>query len=158
MRFFFYGTLLDAELRVLLLGHASASRRLLPASLPGYVRRRSLQGCHPVVVRRRGGRVRGGLFDLDRKEALTVAFFEGPGFVPARRGVLLEDGARVDAWLFLPATPRAAGRQAWDLSRWQAIRKGRLIPVVRRWRGEYGARTLKSPEISWRVRRMLARS
>jgi len=111
-----------------------------------------------VVVRRRGGLVPGAVLDLERSEALTVAYFEGPGFEPVERGVILGAGRRQDAWLFVPTAARAAGSRDWDIRAWQATEKRRQLALVRRWMAEYGGRTLETAEIPWRVRRRLARS
>ena len=85
MRLFFYGTLLDRDVRNAVLGPSHRRHQIAPADLPGYVRRRAGHGDYPVLIRRRGLSVRGEIFENPNpRQILMIAHFEGCKYWPVR--------------------------------------------------------------------------
>ncbi|MEM7224024.1 MAG: gamma-glutamylcyclotransferase family protein [Pseudomonadota bacterium] len=157
MQLFFYGTLLDADLRRAILGAAAEQRLVLrPALLPGYRCFRSSHGDYPVLLRRSGGRVKGALATgVDRIGLLRIGHFEGEDYAPAQSLVIGADGRRSMAWIYRASVPEPVERQTWNLRAWQLRSKTRLLPQVKRWAGGFGADSLEDSDLRWHVRRRL---
>ncbi len=158
MRLFFYGTMMDPEVRRIVLAGEAEALMIQPARLGGYRRVCAKPGDYPLLVRRTAGRVHGVLVGGLSPEGLCkVAHFEGPDYRPEERTVIDETGRRVSAWVLLPRSPAQATNQAWDLRRWQLRHKPRLLPPLRRWMAEYAMMGRYSVDIPWSTRRFLAR-
>ena len=156
MQLFFYGTLLDADLRRAVLGAGAERIELRPAVLPGFRCTRSSYGDFPVLLRRSGGRVKGALAEgFDRTDLLRIGNFEGEDYAPARALVIGEDGRRRRAWIYLANLPGPVERRPWSLRGWQLRSKSRLMARVRLWAGEFGADSLQAGDMRWHVRRRL---
>ncbi|MCG8360311.1 MAG: gamma-glutamylcyclotransferase [Kiloniellales bacterium] len=156
MQFFFYGTLMDRDVRRAVFPHLAEELRIRPAVLPGYRRVKANCGNFPVLVRRPGSRVRGHLAQgLDARGVLLMAHFEGTEYLPRPTTVIDRLGARHRAWLFLPSHNRHVSRASWRLEHWRLLDKRRLMPSIERWFSQYGAGTLESQDVPWRVRRWL---
>lgn len=158
MRFFFYGTLLDLDVRRAVLGPTRGNDRGAPAVLPGYVRRRARHGNYPVLVRRLGRWVAGEVFeDLSPREVFLIAHFEGKEYGPALRTVVDQEsrGGR-PAWTFLPIRHADVTAQAWHQRHWARKGKPRLLREISRWSRELNVGTLRAQDIPWPVRRRLA--
>ena len=124
MRYFFYGTLLDPDVRALILG-AWIRRRALPgARLPGY-RRVYIRGRHyPVVVPAAGQEVEGVLAEgLDRRAVLRLAEFESDEYVDAERTVLVDGGRALRARVFVASRLAHPTDTAWAVEDWQRRHK-----------------------------------
>ena len=159
MRFFFYGTLLDPDVRTAVLGPARGRSQGSFATLPGYVRRRARHGDYPVLVRRSGRWVVGEVFDdLSAREVSLIAHFEGRSYAPVRKTVLGRDHReRLSVWVFLPARPYDATGRPWVSGTWARRGKPILLHDIRRWSREFNVGTLRSQDIAWPTRRTLAR-
>ena len=158
MRLFFYGTMMDPEVRRIVLSGEAEALTIRPARLGGYRRVCAGSGDYPLLVRRTAGQVHGELVcGLSPEGLCKVAHFEGPDYRPEERTVIDEAGRRVSAWVMLPRNPAQATNQAWELRRWQFRRKSRLLPPLRRWMVDYGFMGRYSVDIPWSTRRILAR-
>lgn len=156
MRLFFYGTMLDPEVRRIVLGDGVERLTIRPAVLVGYRRVRAKDGDDPVLVRRTAGRVHGALVEGLRPDDLhRIAHFEGPDYAPRRATVIDKADRRVCVWVMISRGARQASGEAWDLRRWQIRAKSRLLPQLRRWMLEYRLLKGYSVDIPWPVRRML---
>ena len=156
MQLFFYGTLLDADIRRAILGAEAEGIALRPAVLPGFHRYRSSHGDYPVLLRRSGGRVRGLLAEgLGRPGLLRIGNFEGEDYAPARALVIGADGRRRRAWIYLASVPGPLERRSWSLRAWQLRSKPRLMRQLHGWMGEFGADSLEAGDLRWHVRRRL---
>ena len=157
MRLFFYGTMLDPDVRRIVLAHEADLLTIRPAVLGGYRRVRATRDDYPVLVRRGAGRVEGELVEgLGPEGLVRVAHFEGPDYLPETRTVVDETGRRLTPWVMLPRAGRRATTDAWTLRSWQLRRKSRLLPRLRRWMAEYEMMGRHSVDISWPMRRRLA--
>ena len=128
MRYFFYGTLLDPDVRAHILG-AWINRRDLPAArLPGY-RRVQIRGRHyPVVVPASGEAVEGVLAaGLDRGAVLRLARFESDEYVDAERTVLVDDGRALRARVFVAGPLANPSDTDWTVEVWQRRHKGAFM-------------------------------
>jgi gamma-glutamylcyclotransferase (GGCT)/AIG2-like uncharacterized protein YtfP len=134
--FFVYGTLLDDEVRALVLGRDAP---VAAATLAG-LRRVPVAGHRfPVVIVDPRGRVEGALLrDVDLAEAARLSYFEGPDYEAVRRPLAGADGTGAEAWLFVPAPrrPFAPGLRPrpgpWDLVAWQRRHKAAYMRGLRR--------------------------
>lgn len=156
MRFFFYGTLLDPDVRRLVLPHCHRDLALTPARLTDWRRARARHGRFPVVRRQPGGRVDGLLAEgIDAAGVHRMAHFEGDGYSVGRL-TLAVAGRAVEAQVFLPERRALALPEPWSLAAWQRRDKRRFLPQVQRWMGEFGAAGPWSADLSWHARRRLA--
>lgn len=144
MRFFFYGTLRDPDVRAIVLASRQEAIEAMPARLPGYRAVALRRLSYPTLRRKLGagaiGEVVGG---LDRIDAIRIAHFEGDGYRLASRQVRLASGGLVSAWVCLPRRS-LAGRVAgdWDLARWQRRHKRPFLVRTRAWMREFAVRKL----------------
>lgn len=81
MRLFFYGTLLDSDVQVAVLGRALAPPDLTPAVLRHFRRVYIAGRCYPMVVPHRGGLVEGAVADrLSPDDLARIARYEGADY------------------------------------------------------------------------------
>ncbi len=132
MRYFFYGTLCDPDIRQLVLGYRPGPGRLRPARLAGFRRKQAKARSYPVLIRSPGGRVDGFLFEARPADTVRLAAYEGPEYRACRLPVRLAAGGRGDApgraWVFLPASGPdgcmlPAGHADWHLRHWRRNEK-----------------------------------
>ena len=131
MRFFFYGTLMDADLTARVLGRRLAPGALRPARLCGWRRAAAHAAAYPILLRCRGGDTAGRVLDrVSPAEGARLACYEGPGY-RVRRGVAVLAGRRVGVRLFVPlpgAYRVAAG--GWSLARWRRRAKPAALAAL----------------------------
>lgn len=142
MRFFFYGTLQDAEVQALVLGRRPPAE---PARLSGYVRIGLPGRSYPMLRRKLGGSVRGLLVDgLTAADLIRIAHFEGPAYRLQQTRVRDRSGGCLSAWVCLPDRSGAGGGPArpWSFERWQRRHKRRFLVLARAWMREFGVRRL----------------
>ncbi len=157
MLFFFYGSLMDGELRRALAGRKAGRLRVTPGVLVNYRRRRARFGDYPVLVPGTGGRVPGLFVEgLDTDLLLWVAHFEGPGYLPDRVAARDLAGRRLAPWAFLPETRDGASDDPWDFAAWQRGRKPQVRRLLEYWLLESTAGRPLALDAPWRVRRRLA--
>lgn len=156
MRFFFYGTLLDADVRRLVLPDSHDRLELVPASLTGWLRTPARHGSFPVVRRHPGGCIRGLLVEgIDLAGLYRMAHFEGDGYTVGRQTVAAR-GASIEAHVFLPERRALCLPGDWTLIEWQRRHKRRFLPRIERWMTEFGAAGPWSGDLSWHARRRIA--
>lgn len=159
MRLFLYGTLLDPDVRRIILPHLHRTLELQPAELRGFRRVAARDGDYPVLIPHPAARVRGHLAEgVDLPGLARAAYFEGALYQPALRTVRNAKNRSVQTWLFLPTDARRQGsRKAWDLRHWQRRRKRRLLLIAKQWMAEFGAKGFSGGDLSWQGRRTLLR-
>jgi hypothetical protein len=128
MRFFFFGSLMDSDVRAAVLGPQAARLRIAPARLVGY-RRWSVSGGHyPMLLPDRESEVEGVLVDgIGRRDAARLHFFEGSEYAPAIRPIIASDGAQRTAFVYLSSINLRSDRRAWDFASWQRSYKPRFL-------------------------------
>jgi len=156
MHFFFYGTLLDAEVRRAVMPHLADDLLLQPARLQGYRRVRARRATYPVLVghprRAVDGLLAGG---LDARALFRMAQFEGDRYLPRRLGVRAADGRFLHAWVFMPARASHAASGDWCIRRWRSRHKRRLLGDIGRWMTEFGSDTGRAHDLNWPFRRTI---
>jgi hypothetical protein len=158
MRFFFYGTLLDADIRAIVFPHLIDTLEVRGAELPGFRRVAAKDGPYPVLRPDPTAKVTGALAEgVDLPGLARAAHFEGARYRPALRRITDARGAALEAWLFLPETYRLASRRGWDLGRWQRRQKRHMLMAAKAWMSEFGAKGFSGGDLSWQGRRTLRR-
>jgi hypothetical protein len=134
MLFFFYGTLMDRELRARLLGAQVQRLRVTPGALINHRRFRARDGDYPVLVPELGGRVSGVFVEgLDADTLLWVAHFEGPWYLPERVTAFDARRRRLRPWAFRPTRRDHASDEPWDFRRWQRTGKPQVREHLNTW-------------------------
>jgi hypothetical protein len=128
MRFFFFGSLMDADVRAAVLGPRAARLQIGPARLVGY-RRWSVSGGHyPMLLPDGESEVEGVLVDgIGRRDAARLHFFEGSDYAPAIRSIVGSDGVRRTAFVYLSSINLRSDRRAWNFALWQRSYKARFM-------------------------------
>ncbi len=158
MVFFFYGTLMDRELREALLGERARELRVTPGVLMNHRRLVSRHGDYPVLVPALGGRVNGVFVEgMDATALLWISHFEGPTYLPGRAPAQDMIRQRLRPWSFLPTRRSHASDRPWDFRRWQRLGKPRLRDALNSWllergRGSEAPLALDAP---WAARRRM---
>jgi hypothetical protein len=130
MRFFFYGTLMDEDVRRAVLG----VRALAPAeraTLEGWRRIKMAGVTYPMIVRARNHTVEGILMHgIDRRAHEMLQAYEGDEY--AMIGVEVRTAAStISARMFVPRPGRPLrGRGPWDLETWQRRHKRRFLGAM----------------------------
>jgi hypothetical protein len=133
MRLFFYGTLLDPDVRAAVIGPRASHVTVTPARLADWRRRRARGKSYPIILQAPGEHVPGvvtSVLDADAVERLTR--YEGPGYGLYDCQPVLEDGSAVPARVFQPTERLAADDAEWDLAAWQATEKSKWLSMLRR--------------------------
>jgi hypothetical protein len=132
MRFFFFGSLMDADVRATVLGPRAARLRIAPARLPGYRRWSVAGGQYPMLLPDRHGEVQGVVVDgLDWSDAARLHFFEGSDYAAAVRAVTGSNETRFAAFVYLSSPKLQSGRRPWNFASWQQSNKQRFMRRAR---------------------------
>jgi hypothetical protein len=124
MRFFFYGTLLDPEVRAAVAGRPV---EVAPATLSGWRRLRAPRKTYPVLVRDPAGRVEGAITrQLEAAVIARLRAYEGQGYHTILVRPVLPGGRRVPALVFVPARGIRSA-DAWDLADWRRKHLARYL-------------------------------
>jgi hypothetical protein len=128
MRFFFYGTLRDPDVRRLVIGPGVDRIAIAPAVLPGW-RCVFLRGrVYPVLQADGSAETVGVLADgIDPRQVARLDRFETDEY---RRGVARVRGACgkvANAHVYFAVRPGLASTTAWDLDAWQRRWKKALL-------------------------------
>lgn len=150
--YFFFGTLMDADVRAIVLGREADHASTVRAFLEGYERLSVADESYPTLRPAPGGLVDGLLaYDLGTEDERRIAFFEGAEYELVPKRVKLASGAVLTARLFLdPGDLETA--DPWDFAAWQQRDKSALLEAARHFmRGfESGADRVAIDE-NWRT-------
>ena len=132
LRFFFYGTLMDAEIRAAVLGNSGGDHPVEPATLAGYRRVFLSRRHYPVIVTERSSRVEGCLSgELDERAAGKLDAFETEEYDRVPCAASLADGTAVGAWTYVASRLARPSAVNWDLAAWQRNHKRDLLGRLR---------------------------
>ena len=122
--FFFYGTLLDADVFDHVLRRSLAGEDVTPAFLTGFERVYALGVIYPTLSPKTGARVEGllvrGLSEEDRDRLIA---FEGSRFTLTTATIDMPSGETQTANLFMPSDPAQVTTVPWGLDDWQERHK-----------------------------------
>lgn len=136
--YFFYGTLLDSDVRRLVLGPEARPLALEPARLRGYRRMAKGNSSAPVLVPRAGGSVEGLLVrGLDRRQSGRLRHYEGRNYRAVPCQVRLGDATIVPALVYLAARKVPLARAPWRLEAWQRRSKRAYLKLAALWLAAY---------------------
>ncbi|MBF0268744.1 MAG: gamma-glutamylcyclotransferase [Alphaproteobacteria bacterium] len=125
-RLFFYGTLMDADLRLAIAG---CEMTVEPAWLDGFRCVPVAGADYPMLVASPRHRVEGLLTqDIGKRVLGRLIRYEGGEYRLEKRTVRVASGRLTEAGVFF-TRPGIRGRlhQDWDLSLWQRRHKGRFL-------------------------------
>jgi|ABSN01.1.fsa_nt_gi hypothetical protein len=153
-RFFFYGTLLDADVQQLVFGHALADSAIRPAVLEHYRPARARGKLYPILAARRHARTAGvvvaGLGSLD---VARLFFYEDTGYETQEVRVTVGGDRTKTAWVFIPSRRMVALASNWSLAEWQRRHKPRVLPAIAAMMRAFPGEGRLPSFRAWRVRR-----
>jgi hypothetical protein len=128
--YFFFGTLMDAELLARVAGEPVAPGQIVPAEIAGFRRTGVIARSYPILMERPGGRVAGVLvFGLSPRAGTRLDAYEGANYelkpVTVRAGRWWV-AARYYAFVGMKNGLRSDGR-LWVLERWRRRWKRRAM-------------------------------
>lgn len=135
MRFFFYGTLMDAAVRAVVLG---SGRQLAvePATLDGWRRSPVRGNSYPIIVPAAACSVAGLLAEgIGAAAAAKLDRFEGPEYRRQRVSVRCAAGSSTPCWTYAAADAASAGAGRWEFDEW---RRRHRAAMLRRFAVSYG--------------------
>lgn len=151
LSFFFYGTLMDPDLRAAVLGGPCGSVR--PAVLAGYRPRIVAGRDYPAIAPAKDASVSGLLIDgVSPAMAARASVYEGDQYAAMSLAVTTEDGAVCDAWTFLPLADVCLSTRDWSLDAWQQRDKSRVLRSARAFPSAAPAREIRRAEVIWQAR------
>jgi len=126
--FFFYGTLIDPDVRRLVLGVESQKLNVMPAWLPRFTVRYVLRAKYPALRPKPGARAAGIVITgLSRKQALTLDRYEGDGYRRNIRMVRLADRRPSSAFVYMPLAKLRIDPRRWIFETWHARDKAKFL-------------------------------
>jgi len=136
MRFFFYGTLLDDEIRRIVIGRAVA---LTGAALPGW-RRLGVAGKHyPIIQRDAAASVAGAVTEiLGAGDIARLRHYEGDGYELIAAEIRDHTDAAIAAQVFVPREGGLVGAGEWNLEDWQREHRAGVLGRLRAYRWPAG--------------------
>lgn len=147
---FVYGTMLDADVRALVLGRVVPDSGLSVASLDGFARRRLADESYPVLVPEPDSAVQGLLLRrLRGADRARMAFFESDEYELRNCRVRLSDGSSVAALYYAEADAMPGACESWSLGWWQARHKARYLAMVAPYMALYGRATIDEADELW---------
>lgn len=119
MRFFFYGTLIDPEVRDLVLGRLARAATAIPATLGGWRAVRVYGRSYPALVRVRDAVAEGVLVAGLPREALDrLVRYEGPAYDLVVLDVEGADGRSRTARVFVAGESCRVDGRPWSYADW----------------------------------------
>jgi len=128
-RLFFYGTLLDRELRRMVIGR---DVDVVPATLPGWRRLAVAGHAYPMIRRDADASVAGVVTEpLSAGELARLRHYEGEDYPLAAVELRDDSGAGIAAALFAPPADRFAAAGEWQLADWQRRDRADILDRLR---------------------------
>ena len=159
--FFFYGTLVDAEIRRLVLGRSVPDEAVREAWLPGYRRFPVAGQPYPAAVPVDGAITDGVVMSgASLRDAAILSCFEGADYDASPCQVRFEadeasakaNGSENAAWVFVASdrVKRDAGQ--WQIEAWKTAHKSAFLAIADRWLDSISQTDIESQERRWRDR------
>lgn len=156
--YFFFGTLMDADVLAIVLDRELAPARAESAQLDGFKRLRVRGENYPTLRPMAGARLDGLLvWQLSPRDVARVAFFEGEDYRLVELAVRRADGAAQKALAFAGDAGLETDGE-WDPARWRLEEKPGLLIAARAFMSHFGAvANSATTDRRWREARALAR-
>lgn len=150
MRFFFFGSLLDADVAELVLGRRLPARAWEPAALDGYARAIFAKEPYPVLVPRPGGHVEGAIVrGLSAEDHGRITWFEEGEYDIEVLPVALATGKRLEAHACVTRAHVPHRPGDWSLARWQREDKPAFMALAELWMSLHGRVSITEAEARW---------
>ena len=133
MRFFFYGTLMDADIRRAVLGDR-APETVEPATLIGYRRVAAAGGAYPMLVKANGYEVDGIVArGLDKMAQARLNRYEGEEYELIDVEVATREKRALRVMVYVPVkeSPPRASPGPWTLDMWERRHKRQMLSLIR---------------------------
>ena len=128
MRFFFYGTLRDPDVRRAIIGSGVAHIAITPAVLPGWACVFMRGRAYPILQPDSTAETEGVLADgVDLRQAARLDRFETDEYRRRSARVRVGGGRIVEAQVYFAARPGLASTTGWDFEAWQRRWKKGLL-------------------------------
>ncbi len=153
--FFFYGTLVDADVRRLVLGREVPDAEVRPAELAGYQRYTVREQPYPAAVPQPGATIDGVVMSgASLIDAAMLTCFEGADYeAQLCRVTSSANGNRdQDAWVFVASDRVPRGEPSWSIDEWRARHKPAFLEIAANWLGGISDADLSAAEDLWRQR------
>ncbi len=146
VRLFFFGTLMDPEVRAIVMGRQMPDDAVEPAVVQGF-RRVFVAGRHyPMLLAHASGWVDGTLVSgLDAETVHRLQVYEGWEYSLSPLRVRTASGQTVLAQVFMCPPHVAPDRRPWRLAEWQRRHKRRFLPKAEALMGQRPALAPKLP-------------
>jgi len=134
--FFFYGTLVDADVRTLVLGRDVPDEEVVPAVLSGFRRYTVRRQPYPAAVPVSGASVDGVVLSgVSVRDAAMLSCFEGGDYDAQRHRVTssTEAGRGWDAWVYVASDRVLRGEPVWSIDDWRAHHKPDFMQIANTW-------------------------
>jgi hypothetical protein len=153
-KFFFYGTLLDADVRRAVIGRSVPASAILDVSFAGYRVARAQGRSYPILAPEPGATASGVLVHgIADAEAARLFHYEDKGYDPVEVTVTDTRGRPRRGWVFMPGQRLSAMAENWSFAAWERRHKRRTMPLIAAWMGRYaGPRSAPKFRV-WRMKR-----
>lgn len=134
IRYFFYGTLLDAEVQEVVFGRRLSPRQMIPAITPGYRRVYVKDAWYPTMAPHEGGFIDGMVVTgLTHEERGKVDWFEDDDYELRPVPVMIKGREAGKALAYMPPAGSNAGDRTWTMSEWRQRFKRQFLLRSQRW-------------------------
>lgn len=132
--YFFFGTLMDEDVRHLVLGRRHRTTAYRPARLDGFRRVRVRGESYPMLIADTTATVDGIVMSgLDVIDAERIAWYEGGDYVIEYRTVWPRQGNAITARIFAATAALQHDDEPWDYRTWQQRDKPDALALTTAW-------------------------
>ena len=125
---FFYGTLLDVEVRTAVLAHPTKDVDTIPATLNGYQAFYVAEKSYPGLLQKDGGQVSGLAFkNLSDSDINKLIVFEGQDYSLDPVSIITDDDEVISARVFIPGPAIQLSSKPWTLTEWAPLHKATFL-------------------------------
>jgi len=153
--FFFYGTLVDADVRRLVLGREVPDAAVHPAELAEFQRYAVQDQPYPAAVPQPGATIDGVIMPgASLSDAAKLTCFEGADYEARLCRVTRSatGGRDQEAWVFVASDRVPRGAPRWSIDDWRAQHKPAFFEIAAKWLSEISDAHVSAAEALWRQR------
>ncbi len=150
--FFFYGTLVDGDVRTLVAGAPLVAE---PATLADHATVPVGRGVFPMIAHWQGATAPGLLCrGVALEAAARLSYFESEGvdYNARRLRLATEAGDKAEAWVYVPTARLRRGPGRWDFARWCRYEKDRYLRDKRNFLRDIDRNRLSPYRLLWQRR------